>query len=214
MVDRPFIDPLDPHSYEQDPLLGSDPYNDGRKERGSVAPAVEIVRVLGPDDLPALLNKHAGSTEKLAIHRMRHAHHQLAQVVARGATNEEASLITGYAPEYISRIQKEDPAFKELLRHYAGETEVAFTDVLQRMRTLGLTATDLLQERLTEAPESWSNSELMELQNQTLVKPLQVAGAIAGGSRGSERGVSISVNFVDAGDSRKDGPVIDMEPGE
>lgn len=162
--------------------------------------SIEVVRELTEEDLPGLLSPPQVSTPAISLVKLHHSHHQLAQLIARGVEGAEVSLITGYSITYISRLKNEDPAFGELVAHYASEREAVFVDVLERMRSLGLSTLDELQERLAEAPELWSRRELMELAELVLLKPGQ--GRVGQGASGAPlASVSVNVKFVTAENS-------------
>lgn len=200
--------------HEASPADVNDPLGigDSRGGRRARAPlAVEVLRELGPEDLPALQQRAAAQAPGQSLARIRHSHHQLAQLLAQGKEQAEVALITGYSPAYISTI-KNDPTFQELLSHYASVTEAAFVDVMERLRVLGLNSIDELQQRLEEDPEAWSRRELMELAELTLLKPIQAirgGGQALNGGQGAAGGVSVSVNFVTANHESK---TIDVTP--
>lgn len=158
---------------------------------------IEIVRGLTEDDLPKLINPDSLGTTPIPIQALRASHHQLAQMLAKGMSDVEASLITGYSQSRIS-ILKRDPSFAELLASYKDIREHVFVDTLERMRILGLSTLDELQERLETSPEKWSNRELMEMADLLLVKPRIVTpmgqGSAAQGAQAP--GVNIQVQFV------------------
>ena len=190
----------------------SDPLNLFRAQgrRKLPDPEFEILGSITAEDLADLEARAVTEPKALAI---RHPHHQLAQLIAQGTEQAEISLITGYSPAYISTI-KHAPAFKELLAHYAGVDEAEGVDVFRRMKTLGLTAIEVLQERLDNDPDSWTKRELMELEKLNILEPLQKAlGNDLGGGKGSAAGVNVQVNFVTAAPDPQ-GPIIEHESRE
>lgn len=195
----------------EDGLLG-DPRG-GRKP--GVALDWEVVRSLTVDDLP-LLSSHAPNNLPAPPQRLiqvKHSHHLCAQLLAQGIAQEEVSLITGYAPAYISSL-KSDPLFQEILAHYTNQREIRFVDVVERMKSLGLSTLDELQNRLETEPDSWTKRELMELAELTLVKPnapnRQSLQSTSNGLPGSGGGLSINVQFVTSNPASKEtGPIID-----
>lgn len=195
----------------------------GGRRLPSASPSWEVVRPLTADDLPRLssncppaLRGSNSPAPRQTLSQIRHSHHQLAQLLARGTAQVEASLITGYSQSYISII-KSDPTFCELLAHYATQQEQRFVDVLERLRVLGLSSIDELQSRLESEPDGWTKRELMELAELTLIKPaaagragLAASGNIAGG------GTNINIQFVSSAASAASdpSPVIDIEPSK
>lgn len=167
----------------------------GRKPSSPMS--VQVVGGLGQDDLEELANPGPVASPGQAIAKISHSHHQLAQLLAKGVVQEEASLITGYSPAYISRLKNEDPAFQNLMAHYGQEREAVFVDVLERMKSIGLSSLDELQARLADDPAGWSRRELMELAELLLIKPGQGRGQFASGGSGGPA-VSVNVKFVTA----------------
>lgn len=161
--------------------------------------AIELVRSLTVEDVPLLENPPPVGSESRAIAELRSTHHSLAQVLAKGHTNEEAALITGYSPSRIS-ILRSDPAFAELLSHYQVMREQVFVDVLDRMKVLGLSTLEELQSRLEQRPEGFTARELMEMTELLLIKGRTGVAGAAGGERGPQGGnlPIINVSFVSA----------------
>ena len=203
-------------------LVELGPARGGRKPRKK-AVMWEVLRSLRmPEDLPLL--SQSLPSPKQTLSQIRHSHHQLARLVAAGRANSDAALLTGYSPTYIS-ILKDDPSFGELVAHYSMQEELAHVDVLERMRLLGLSTLDELQNRLEEDPNGFSNRELMEQADLMLVKPMVATrGGIPIGATSSSTpagGVSVNVNFITSpakdsghpsasGDSSP-GPIIDVK---
>lgn len=182
---------------------------DARGGRRPARPvALEVERELTEEDLEALESKDspALSAAQGTLASISFAHHQLARLVAQGLPNPEVSLLTGYSTAYISLL-KGDPAFAELLAYYALQEEAKHVDVMERMRTLGLSTMDELQRRLAEEPDGWTKRELMELAELMLVKPRAAQAPSAGGSPA----VAVAVTFVTPAQPPAEGKVIDHE---
>jgi len=168
----------------------------GRKKVSPVT--IEVERALVPSDLASLEagDSPAASPAQGGILHIRYAHHQLARLlVTEGAALAEISLLTGYSPAYISNL-KNDPAFKELLAHYEAQKELKFIDVLDRMKTLGLSVLDELQRRLEADPEGFKKSELMSLADLTLLRSRAGVGSSGGDSPAGNSPVQVNVSFV------------------
>lgn len=183
--------------------------NMGRGRPSNSPPVtVEVIRPLTLADLPFLLDRAvpAISEGPRTPMRLRHSHHQLARLIAQGVEQAEISLITGYSPAYISNIQN-DPTMAELIATYVGQRELAFVDVLERMRSLGLTCLEELQERIALQPEKWSHREMMELAELLIIKPQRVGTPVQ--QQGASAAVSINVKFVK---SDSDSAMIDVTP--
>ena len=205
------ISSLESETKVEDELLAEISLGDARGgRRPAVALWWEVVRPLSQLDMQVLSSKVAPALPqpRQTLSQIRHSHHLLAQLLSSGTPQEEASLITGYSPAYISLL-KTDPTFIELQSYYATQREQRWVDVIDRMRSLGLDTLDELQNRLETEPEGWTKRELMELAELTLVKP---HAPFKGGSltaTGGNSGISVNVNFVT---SRASGQIIDLEP--
>jgi hypothetical protein len=179
---------------------------------------VEIVRSLTEEDLPKLLEPPPIESRQRGLVQIRHSHHQLAQLLAKGSGHTEASLVTGYSMSYIWTLQQ-DPSFVELLAHYQKEREAVFIDVLERMKSLGISTLEVLQERLEDSNEAWTKRELMEMAELMLLKPHQTRGPAGFGASGGAPAVSVNVKFVTAqqagqqagGPSEVSSPVVDLD---
>ena len=162
---------------------------------------VEVIRPLTPDDLLGMDDGQivSGPTSLSSI---RHAHHRIAQLVVEGASPARVSLITGYSPGYVTRLQG-DPMFKELLAYYAGQAEAITVDIRERLTTLGLSAMDEVQRRFEEAPQEFTKRDLMEIIKQAV--------PVSNGAPSSPAGppVSLNVQFVTATPPAEPMPVID-----
>lgn len=175
---------------------------------------VTVVRSLGPDDL-ALMAVEAPARAPVVPglvspeFRIRASHHQLARLLASGASNVEAGLITGYDPGYVARLRKR-PEFEELLEYYGSQEEIRWSDVKDRLTSLGISSLDELQHRLETDPQSWTRRELMELAELTLVKPAAARSGFGAGSPSGAPGVQVHVSFVQAAPQELK-PVIDQE---
>ncbi len=173
---------------------------------------VEFVRDIGEADLPVLTDPSAQPAVPVPrLTRLRHQHHLLAQLLANGVSNVDASYVSGYTPERIYQL-RQDPAFQELLASYQDTKELAFVDVMARMRDLGLSALEELQTRLDERPEDFSPTKLLEVMKALLVEGRAGPGmnlpAASGNGAGGQPGpvVPIQINFVPAG-----GPTIGQQ---
>lgn len=182
-----------------------------RVGKQGVARAIDfaVARTLALDDLSALTSSGALTpvpSKFRNISAARSAHHLLAQLCAEGKSNIEIGLITGYSPAYISKLRSEDPAFRELLAHYAVERERVFVDALERMKALGVASLEELQERLESDPASFKHRELLEIAELMLTKG-------SGSASPAAPAVSIAVNFVTPpGEGDRSGLIIDSGP--
>lgn len=161
----------------------------GRRPKAELS--CEIVRELGEADLPLLMNPPPVAVERRGIQKVRFAHHQLARFLALGKTQEEASLLTGYEPAYISTV-KNDPAFRELVAYYAANEEAIYVETTERMRQLGLSCLDELQERMETERSEVSRAELRQMIELLLIKPQAAKAGVMSGSRPVSNVISVS----------------------
>lgn len=140
------------------------------KTRGRALTSLEL-EILGSIEPGDLVCRETDgglpSSETPTLARLRGIHHDIARLLATGLTPAEVSATTGYSPSRISTLQN-DPSFKELLAFYSAKDAEVFVDVRKRLAVLGLDASAELTDRLVEKPESFTNTQLIELTKATL----------------------------------------------
>lgn len=152
-------------SLRDDQLLDEFVFADARGGRKKNVPVqVSVSRTLTKEDMLALVEgtSPAAPQTHSTLVKIRNQHHQLARHIAAGTEMIEVARITGYTPAYISVLMV-DPTFQELLAYYEAQSEAKFIDTVERAASLGVQALEELQERLTEAPETFKHRELMEV---------------------------------------------------
>lgn len=164
---------------------------------------IEVVRELTEGDVELLVNPPPLGSKPPALVQLRHNHHELARLLAGGMSSQEAQLITGLSGSRIS-ILKNDPAFRELMEYYSAQRELKFIDVMERMRVVGLSTLDEIQERLETSPKSFSNRELAEITELLLVKGRGPTAAAASGGPP----VNVNIHFPGVAEAR----VIEGDP--
>lgn len=98
------------------------------------------------------------------IKSLRIAHHRLAQVLATGASETEASRICGLSPSRIS-ILKADPTFQQLLTSAMERKDELFGDVLGQFRDMILDGLQEIRQRLMDSPESIATRDILDMIN-------------------------------------------------
>jgi 23S rRNA G2445 N2-methylase RlmL len=142
------------------------------------------------------------------ITKLRESHHQLARVIANGAKPSVAALVTGYSISRIS-ILLADPAFRDLVATYRGVKDVNFADYQTKAGILSVEAVEVLQERLHEAPDGFSNDMLVEIGTK-------FADRTGNGPASKSTNVNVNVDLaarIEAGRKRA-GLTIEHEPSE
>ena len=125
-------------------------------------------------------------------------HQQVAQMLAAGMGAEEAAWATGRSVGGIKGLLS-DPAFQELLAYYEANQRERDFNAFERLVTLGGTAMGVLQERLEESPERFSNNELRQLMEASMDRSAAPAKGAGGGGNGGGTGpVSVNIKFVEA----------------
>lgn len=107
------------------------------------------------------------TSETPTLAKLRGIHHDIARLLSSNLSPAEVSAVTGYSPSRISTLQN-DPSFKELLSFYKEKSDEVFIDVRKRLATLGLDASAELSDRLCEKPETFTNTQLIELTKASL----------------------------------------------
>jgi hypothetical protein len=154
----------------------------------------EISRDITQDDFPLIVkemrehNWARDNADPNGIRVLRVAHHQLAQLIAAGTSAVDASFITGRTVGNIKLLLK-DPSFLELLEYYKEQQKARDLNVYDKLITIGAMASEILQERLEERPEAFSNNELKNL--------LELAAPKSGGqSNPANVGLNVAINFI------------------
>lgn len=176
-------------------------------KRPEIPIEVEVVRELTSDDLPAIQAPPPVAAQLPVVKSLRASHHRLAELLAKGLPHTEISLVTGYSQSYISNIQR-DPAMAELVAYYSLQKASIFVDAMEKLRVLGLDATEQLHEQLNDPEVKWSKRELMELVDMAVVKPA-TSKALPGNQTPGPQ-VSLEVKFVGARPGGNSGPIIDV----
>lgn len=113
-----------------------------------------------------LAEAHAASGNVIGVaspnvKALRHTHHRLAQLLAGGMDETVAAKLCNYTVNRVS-ILKSDPAFAELLAHYASTKDEAFADFVDAAAALNLDMMGKLQQILDEEPERLSPTHIMD----------------------------------------------------
>lgn len=144
--------------------MGIDALIDQATSRGRkpIQMTAQVARTLTPEDLQELAQGGNGvPVPKVA--ELRASHHKLAQTLAKGATNIEASEITGYSLGRIIQL-KNDPQFQELMNHYQILDSADFIDqetiIRRRLADLSIDTLEVAHERLLDNPDSFSAKDL------------------------------------------------------
>lgn len=122
--------------------------------------AVVEVRELDAADL-ALLGTERG-IQAQPLKRIGERHHALARLLAQGTPPGEAGLIVGLTGSRVS-ILRSDPTFLELVDFYRADVQAAYRDMHETLAGLSLDAANELRERLEEAPDDLTVTQLIEL---------------------------------------------------
>jgi hypothetical protein len=149
--------------------------------------SAEAIRELGESDLALLATER--DIQPTHVQRLTSRHHALARCIATGMSATEAALCTGYTASRIS-VMKDDPAFNELIAFYQSDKANLVHDLADKMAAIAKDTADTLHERLTDAPESFSNNEL---QKQLKI----VADRTGHGPASRNTNVNINMNLGD-----------------
>lgn len=100
------------------------------------------------------------------IKRLRDSHHAVARLLARGMSPWQVSLQTGYSPSRISILQR-DPTFIELKTFYERDEDATAQEFEAILLGVSRDAIQEIQERIQDAPEQITMSELVEIAKVT-----------------------------------------------
>lgn len=144
---------------------------------------------------------------------LKHAHHQLARLMAEETDHYTASAITGYSSSTIWRLQQ-DPMFQELVEHYREHIDGQHLEAHQRLAHTGMLALEEIQRRLLEEPDRHSNKDLRDIAELTFDRSIAPSKGAPRGMAppgGAPQGVQLVVQFVEP-KARADATVIDVTP--
>lgn len=191
------------------------PAAQGRRA-GAIAMAYQ--RDLTDLDVQTMLSGAMQAAPVPALATLRHAHHHVARLFAEGKKPYEVSARTGYTGAWLSTLQQ-DPAFRELVQYYSGEVEDQFVDYHGRLASLGTHAVEVLQERLLEKPQQFTNRELREIMESAYDRSVAPGKGQVSPGGASASLTAIQVTFVTPeavapAQAQKPGAnvVIDVEP--
>lgn len=171
---------------------------------------LEVVRELTAEDLPALQAPAPLGATVPSIKSIRASHHRLAELVAKGTPAVEISAHTGYSQSYICNIQR-SPAFAELVDYYSMQNQQLYVDAMERLKTLGLSSVEELQQRLDDNPEKFSPRELMELTALALIKPLEAKRGFQTSTGSGGSAPLVEIKFVGTAPNNT---LVDVTPRE
>lgn len=79
-----------------------------------------------------LVEGEIGERPRVSLKRLRDSHHAVAKMLARGLTEAQVSLQTGYALSRIS-VLKNDPSFTELMEFYRHDQDSVSESIEDKM---------------------------------------------------------------------------------
>lgn len=154
---------------------------------------LEVLRELGPGE--AVPSPEA---KPPIVKQLRYSHHMVARLLAEGRKNHEICAITGYSPSRIS-ILKNDPAFRDLVEHYAAQVREAYTDIHARLASFGFSCLEEAQERLEQSPGDFSLNQLREWLETVLDRSIAPK---KGGPQAALGGNNITINVEFPGEPK------------
>lgn len=96
-----------------------------------------------------------------ALKAIRATHHRLAQLLAGGMDEVQASVLCNYTRYRVSHL-RQDPAFQELEAYYRGNVDIEFADFVSAAKELSMDLLGKLQQDLDENPEKFTTQQLIE----------------------------------------------------
>jgi hypothetical protein len=185
-----------------------------RSDSGSSA-EFSFVRELTPADLSALLQAPREAPHYPQLESLRETHHALARALASGMSKPDAAATTGHSYARVVYLSLYDRGFIELISHYRGVREAQFADAAKRLATLGFAATEVIQERLEESPDAFTNKDLREIAEFAFDRSVAPAKGLGKGNANAPP-VNVSVTFVSPKapevEAPRASPMIDLIP--
>jgi len=141
LFDEPSINASSP---DPETSLSPDPFS---------SPIFEVtaVRVLSPEDLDELREynpPHSGYNGHV-VRNLKHAHHEVARLMACGTRDVEIHRLTGYSQPHISNLRN-SPAFMDLVMYYEGPRDQSAMDIRERLKFVASDALDALHEKVQQ----------------------------------------------------------------
>lgn len=128
------------------------------------------------------------------LQKLRARHHMVARLLAEGRRPGDVAAIVGYNRQMVTLLQA-DPAFQQLVAFYSERTDAAYVGVHERLAVLGTTAAEVLQDRLEESPQAFTNKDLRELMGEAYERSVAPAKGPRPGA-GGPAAVSVNISFV------------------
>jgi DNA-binding CsgD family transcriptional regulator len=128
-----------------------------RRGRIPVSPQVLSVRSLSAEEVEAR-NARAGVPDS-PLKRLSERHKHTARLVASGASNIEVAVAVGITPARVVQL-KNNAVFQELVAYYGKVSEAGWGGLGEKMGRVGNLAADILEDRLEDNPDDFTNDEL------------------------------------------------------
>lgn len=149
------------------------------------------------------------SPEKSPLKRVRQRHHALAQAVASAppdAKLKDIAISQGVTPETLYRLCS-DTTFKGLVDNVRAGLTVQFEATMDKIKDLGDTAIDELQERLDDDPSQFTAGQLAAIAQLSLDR--------SGHGPQNKTEVNVNVGFAQRlRDARQRVKTIDVTPNK
>lgn len=94
------------------------------------------------------------------LKKIREKHHSVARMIAGGLSQRMVSHLCGYSEGYLS-VLLNNPSMRELIELYRLQQGQASQLIVEKLKTVGLQATEELQDRLADG--KLNNQELLSL---------------------------------------------------
>lgn len=137
--------------------MGLDLRTTGRAKKAFSA---EVERELGLEDVASLLEEKGVAAPQIV--QLRERHHALARLIAEGKKPGEAAILCRYSQSRMS-VLLADPAFRELVAHYAELVNEEFVDFQGKLAELALDAALILQSRMEDKPDELSDALVLQI---------------------------------------------------
>lgn len=116
---------------------------------------VGSIREVGDADI-------APEAQTPTLRRLRSSHHMAARLLAEGKRPTDVALMVGYSLSRVSILQR-DPAFNELVSHYAARHTEVLEDFSQTAEALARDAFQEVHDRVLDDPEAINTVTMLEI---------------------------------------------------
>lgn len=133
--------------------------------RAAIQVSLREGKIISDEDL-ALLNTNRGIAAP-GLQKIRQTHRLAARLMALGMKDGDVAVAVGLSPGRLS-ILKNDPAFTALIQTFQNHKDAHTIDIMEKVHEVGMIAIEELRDRILDAPDEISSSQLLDITTAAL----------------------------------------------